>query len=136
MEINVDRRGNLTVETQDRIEHLSTMIFLLEVLYPDKEKSTLSVTEREFLAHCVVLDLEGIRIGSSQAIQELGKRLGVSRSRVYDLRRFVKNKGWLKQDDLGYSYPSMLTRDSLTLEIRKRDENNGQDSSSGGGVLQ
>lgn len=118
MEISVGRKGKLTVKTENRLEYLSSTIFLLEVLYPDKKKSTLSDVQRDFLSHCILLDLEGIRIGSSEAIKELGKRMNLSKTRVYDLRRLLKKKGWLKQDDLGYSYPSILTKNSLEVEIK------------------
>lgn len=113
----IGKKGEIIIDRKDEIERLTSKIGMLEFVYKI-DRPSLSNTERLFLAHCILLDQKGIRIGSLKALKYMMKTLNIKKTRVYDLRRYLRNKGWLILDDNGYSYPNILVKDNLTIQIK------------------
>lgn len=121
--------SSLVCTTNDEIELLKAKIGILEFLY-DAEGPSLSEAERTFLAHCIDLQRKGTKMGSTKARDYLMEVMNIGMTRVYDLRKYLKNKGWLAQSMNGYSYPEILDGD-LVVSLTNGDEDTGTENIGG-----
>lgn len=112
-----DRSSERFVDVEsDRRKFIKKLIRVYELLHPSEEFK-LTNSERDFLAECILLDSEGIDIGSTRARVHLEDYFKLKRRSVYTLRRDLKNKGWLSQDLYGYHFPVGLNKTEFKLEL-------------------
>lgn len=125
LKTNISSRSFIDTE-KDRREYIKKLISVYEILYP-VEENRLTNSERDFLAECIFLETQGKSMGSTAARKHLEEFFGIKKRSVYTLRRDLKKKGWLSQNDLGYHFPPGLDMTHFKLELIFK-EHEGDDS--------
>lgn len=125
-----DRNTKTFIDVErDRRSYIKKLLAVYELLHP-VEEFRLIKSERDFLAECILLDSMGIDIGSTEARIHLEEFFNLKKRSVYTLRRDLKNKGWLRQDDYGYHFPAGLDKTEFRLELifEKHGDDRGQNN--------
>lgn len=108
----------------DRRSFIKKLIKIYEVINP-MEAAKLIDSERDFLAECILLEVNGIDMGCTAARKHLEETFNLKKRSVYTLRQNVKDKGWLRQDDYGYHYPFGLDKTKFRLDMIFEDDTSG-----------
>lgn len=116
MKTGITADGTIVVYYEEKVEYYSRLIRILEIVNPSK-RTDLSNTEVKFLALCLSLDEEGINIKSTKCRKILEEELDLTTQSIYNMRSKLKSLGWIRENDLGYSFASILTKKDLSFRI-------------------